>query len=870
MKRIFLGATASLTMLLSACGGGTAADTGGTASGLLSNAVSVASPVLKAGQSTTLTARAVMRGAVPNSMSWSLSPLFTPNPNDPVLAVSDLNCAAASYAVPAVPGASGEGSCEVILSAPFGAKAGVWRIKNTASSASAGMVSNSVDVTVEALPASGFHLVGSSTPIIGYANTPLSLTIPFTSSTDTAVTDVQYQWTAAAQNPSTNPIAGSRSSTASVVPTVPGQYRFDLLVNVSVNVHTETAFGSVVAVVYPATVTDVVGAGSVQVVTPGDVVTLTGSILNRDATMVYVTSWRQLDGAAGGPFPVMLLSANALASSFTAPNATGKYGFEFKVVKSLADGTQAITTAQTTVVVQSAPSGIFSVVTSDVQSLTAGSVAILSGSVGVQGGSSTGVVYTYAWTQVGTSPEVVTLSNSTTQKASFIPKATGTYTFNLTVTATTKSGVTTVSGSTQVNVTPVTTTNFNLSASAGNAQAVVPNALVTLTGATTVQGALGGVVYDYTWTQIGTSPATVTLSNVKSTTASFMPTVIGTYGFRFTVVATLPDGTVRTATAETQVIVSKATPPVSTFSLSASAGNAQEVVPNAVVTLTGATTVQGALVGVVYDDTWTQIGTSPATVTLSNVKSTTASFMTTVIGTYGFRFTVVATLPDGTVRTATADTQVIVSNASSPPAATFALSASAGPAQSVALNVVTTLTGSQTSQGSTSGVTYMYSWVQIDSSPATTVPVTLSNASTPSATFLPTVSGIYWFRLLVNATLADGTIRSASADTQVLVGGVGNTFTVSAGDAKVVAISTATTMVGTVATQGAYTGTTFSYLWTQVGFLPAAVTVANSTALTSSFIPTVAGTYSFDLTVIAVQSGVSTSRSSRTQVLVTP
>ena len=765
MKRIFLGATASLTMLLSACGGGTAADTGGTASGLLSNAVSVASPVLKAGQSTTLTARAVMRGAVPNSMSWSLSPLFTPNPNDPVLAVSDLNCAAASYAVPAVPGASGEGSCEVILSAPFGAKAGVWRIKNTASSASAGMVSNSVDVTVEALPASGFRLVESSTPIIGYANTPLSLTIPFTSSTDTSVTDVQYQWTAAAQNPSTNPIAGSRSSTASVVPTVPGQYRFDLLVNVTVNGHTETAFGSVVAVVYPATVTDVVGAGSVQVVTPGDVVTLTGSILNRDATMVYVTSWRQLDGAAGGPFPVTLLSANSLASSFTAPNATGTYGFEFKVVKSLADGTQAITRAQTTVVVQSAPSGIFSVVTSDVQSLMAGSVAILSGSVGVQGGSSTGVVYTYAWTQVGTSPEVVTLSNSTTQKASFIPKATGTYTFNLTVTATTKSGVTTVSGSTQVNVTPVITTNFNLSASAGNAQAVVPNAVVTLTGATTVQGALGGVVYDYTWTQIGTSPATVTLSNVKSTTASFMPTVIGTYGFRFTVVATLPDGTVRTATADTQVIVSKA---------------------------------------------------------------------------------------------------------SSPPAATFALSASAGPAQSVALNVVTTLTGSQTSQGSTAGVTYMYSWVQIDSSPATTVPVTLSNASTPSATFLPTVSGIYWFRLLVNATLADGTIRSASADTQVLVGGVGNTFTVSAGDAKVVAISTATTMVGTVATQGAYTGTTFSYLWTQVGFLPAAVTVANSTALTSSFIPTVAGTYSFDLTVTAVQSGVSTSRSSRTQVLVTP
>lgn len=866
MKRIILGVTVILMMLLHACGGGGSAASGGTSSGLMSNTVSVSNPVLNAGQSTAISALAVMRGAAPTAMSWSVSPLFAPNPNDPVLAISDLNCATASFAPPAVANASGQGSCQVILTAPVGAKSGLWRITNTASSATVGAVSNSIDVTISALPESGFRLVENSAPIVGYANKPLILNIPFTSNTNTTITNVQYQWTVAAQNPSTTSIAGSRNSTATVIPTSAGQYRFDVLVNANVNGHIETAFGSVIASVYPATITDVIDAGSVKIVTPGVIASLSGSILNRDSTSVYSTTWRQLEGTAGGPSRVTLFDAQSLTPSFSVPSSLGSYGFEFKVVKYLPDGSEAISTGQATVIVQAAPSGVFSVTAGDVQSLTSGTVALLDGAVGAQGSTAENVVYTYSWRQVGATPAVVVLSNANTQRASFVPKVLGTYSFELTVTATTQAGATTVSGNTQVVVTPGAANNFALSATAGSAQSVLPNVVVRLAGAQTSQGLTDGVIYDYSWSQIDTTPSVVALSNANTPLASFLPTVVGTYSFRLTVIATLRDGSTRTATAETQVAVTKAPTPPTVFTMTVNAGPAQAVATNTVVTLTGSKTTQGTTSGETYQYAWTQVGTAPSLVVLSNANSPSASLFPSVAGTYSIRLTVTATLPDESTRVGTADTQVIVSTATLP-TVNFALSASAGLAQSVAPNLVATLTGSQTSQGSTAGVTYAYTWSQIGASPAV---VALSNSNSAVATFLPTVGGVYGFHLAVTATMTDGTTRTTGADTQVMVGGVGNTFTVSAGDAKVVATRTATAMVGAVTTQGVFSSATFSYAWTQVNATPETVTIANQNALTASFIPTVPGTYTFQLSVTAVQNGVTTVRASQTQVLVTP
>ena len=179
-----------------------------------------------------------------------------------------------------------------------------------------------------------------------------------------------------------------------------------------------------------------IDAGLPSIVSKGAQVSLVGAILNRENTLSYTTSWRQLDGSLGGPSRFTLANSNTSTASFVAPTTLGHYGFEYKVVKTQPDGSQAITTAQTTVVVQNAPSGVFTVSAGDVQSINIGTVATLKATVGSQGTTS-GVTYTYQWIQVGSSPANVTLSNGGTTSASFLPTVTGVYTFDLAVTATT-------------------------------------------------------------------------------------------------------------------------------------------------------------------------------------------------------------------------------------------------------------------------------------------------------------------------------------------------------------------------------------------------------------------------------------------------
>lgn len=652
LKRTLLGASVALTAMLTACGGGATA--GGASNSLMTNSVVAGTTALKAGQSTSIAAHAVMRGATPSEMTWTAAPLAAMSAGDPTVLISDMTCASATLVAPPIPAASGEGVCNAILTIPPNAPSGVWRVTNTATSPT-GSVSNYVDVMIAALPASGVMLVESSTPVTGYAGKSLSLNLPFTSNSGATVSDVKYKWTAALENPSTVAIAGSKNSTATVIPVIAGQYRFDAEVTAKVNGITESQTGSVVAVVYPATFVDVIDAGMVQITAPGNSVSLSGAILNRDDTLVYSTTWSQLAGAAGGPVRVTLANTNTTAASFIAPTTLGTYGFEFKVVKNQPDGTQAITTGQTTVLVQANASGVFNVTAGDAQTVVVGAPTLLRGSVGTQG-NTTGVTYLYQWSQVGAAPAAVTLSNANATTASFIPSVAGTYTFNLTVTASSSAGVSSVSGTTQVMATTATaaTATFALSANAGPAQSVAPNSVTSLTGSQVSQGTTSGVTYAYAWTQIGATPAAVTLSSSTSTTATFMPTVAGVYQFQLTVTATLTDGTTRTATSTTQVIVGGVG---NTFT--ASAGDAQVTGVNTAVTMAGVVTTQGTFSGATFSYAWTQIGASPAAVLVSNATSLTASFAPTVAGTYTFELTVTA-VQGGVTSMQTAQTQVLV------------------------------------------------------------------------------------------------------------------------------------------------------------------------------------------------------------------
>lgn len=862
LKRTLFGASIALTAMLSACGGGGGGgDTGGSSSDLMTNTISIGKQTLRAGQSTEISAHAVMRGSAPNAMVWSAAPLFAATGADTYLLFSDANCTSASFVAPPIANASGEGSCRVVVTVPPNGNSGTWRITNKASSATAGSISSYTDLVVTGLSASGFRLVESSTPTTGYVNKQLSMSVPFSVNPGTSVSDVKYSWSPAAENPSIIAIAGARNSTATAIPLSQGQYRFDVQVSATVNGFPETATGSVVAAIYPASFTDVIDAGMPSIVAKGVQVSLVGAILNRDNTLSYATSWRQLDGFLGGPVAVTLSNSNSSSASFIAPTTLGTYGFEYKVVKTQADGTQAITTAKTSVTVQDAPSGMYTVSAGDVQTITAGSVAMLKATVGSQG-STIGVTYTYVWTQVGSTPATVALSNGTTATASFLPIVTGMYTFELAVTATTSAGSTTVTGRTQVAVSAVGggSINFALSANAGAAQSVSTNTVVSLTGSQTTQGSSTGVVYSYAWTQIGATPAVAPLSNASSTTATFLPTVAGLYRFRLTVTATLTDGTTKTASSDTQVAVGGA---ASTFTVSA--GDAKTVAVNASTTMAGVVSTQGSFSGTSFSYAWTQVGAVPAPVTLSNANSLTASFIPALAGTYTFDLTVTAVSSSGTTTNVIGRTQVLAT--SSAGGGAFALSVNAGPAQSIPSNSVASLTGSQTTQGSSTGVSYAYAWTQIGAAPAV---VTLSNANSSVATFMPTVKGVYGFRLIVTATLADATTRTATSDTQVIVGGVGNTFTVSAGNAQVVTQNSAATMTGVVTLQGSFSGATFGYSWAQVGATPAVAVISNASSLASSFVPSVVGTYTFELTVTSVEGGVTTSRASQTQVLVRP
>ena len=659
MKKIlFSSVVITATALLAGCGGGgtsLSAD-GSSSSGLFQNNISIDTKQVRAGGSATIAAHVIMRGTTPTSMQWFATPLGATGLTDPQPLFGDLNCTSASYVPPVSSGMSGEGLCRTVLTFPPTAKSGTYRITNTAK-AGADSVSGSVDVTVTALPESGFRVLESSTPLTGYVNKPLTLTAPFTVNSGISATNVTYQWTAAPENPALMAIAGAKNSTATAVPTVAGQYRFIATVKARINGFEQISDGEVVAIVNPPNFVDVLDAGLPQFVRPGDLVTLNGNILNRDNTLVYVTSWKQLDGVDGGPARVDLANENSNTSSFVVPTGAstlGTYRFEYKVIKRQPDGTDAISTARTSVIVQAAPVSVFNISAGAAQTGTVGTPVTLTSTVGSQG-TSTGVTYSYQWTQ--TAGTTVTLANANTATASFIPSAAGSYTFRVSVTATSSAGSSTVSADTVVSVTSTTTApgsgTFAMSASAGAAQSVATNAVVTLAGSQTTQGSSTGVTYAYAWTQ--TSGAAVTLSNANTPSASFVGTAPGAYGFRLTVTATLADASTRTATSDTQVLVGSSS--ANTFSVSA--GDAQTVAINTAAVMTGSIATQGSLAGTSFSYAWTQDGATPAAVTVSNANALIASFVPTTAGTYTFVLTVTAN-NGGVTTVRTATTQVLV------------------------------------------------------------------------------------------------------------------------------------------------------------------------------------------------------------------
>jgi len=647
-----LTTTLAATVALSGCGGG-----GGDSidSGLFSNRVTVSQNVARAGDNVPISAIASVRGATPVAMTWRATPLTQGATNGESLVILDADCGSASYVPPAKQGLTGQGQCDTVLILPAGMTNGRWRLTNTVKTSDNSTFTGFAEIEVLALPDNGFRLIEPTTPLSGYVNRAVTLNVPFTANPGARVENVKYEWSGSSQNPSAVTIAGQRTSTATVVPTEPGQYQFDVRVTATVNNVNIERTASVVVIVEASPAEDIVSAGPIQSVRPGQIVQLNGSVLIHNPTQAtYTYTWNQLGGAAGGPAPITFANRDTASPSFVAPNIPGTYGVEMVATRHNASGSTIVKRAQTYIIVTGSGQPFFDISVSGVQIAQVGSPVTLTANA-TGGNSNDGTRYTYRWSQVGSTPAAVTLSGANTKTASFIPTAAGTYTFEVEVTATNANGATlTLTERVQVivNASSSSSSTLALTANAGNAQAAAPNNVVTLNGSHTAAGATSGVTYTYSWTQVGSTPVAVTLSNANSPTASFVPTTPGTYTFELTVTATKPDGSTQTASSQTQVVVGAG----KTFTVSA--GDAQVVNVNSAATLNGAVTYQGTYTGHTVSYSWTQVGTSPAVVTISNADSATASFIPQTPGLYTFELSV--TVVDGSVtQTRTATTQVL-------------------------------------------------------------------------------------------------------------------------------------------------------------------------------------------------------------------
>lgn len=176
----------------------------------------------------------------------------------------------------------------------------------------------------------------------------------------------------------------------------------------------------------------------------------------------------------------------------------------------------------------------------------------------------------------------------------------------------------------------------NLAVSAGDAQLVNINDVVTLTGSSVGTGAAAAAPVAYSWSSVSPS---IVLSNANSATPTFVATTAGTYDFNVTATASLAGGGTVVNTGSTRVVV--ADPNANALdTMTVLAGNAQVValtegVLTTPITLSASTTLTGNYQNKPVRWTWTQTS-GPSNPVLSNADTATMSFSQAAAGTYVF------------------------------------------------------------------------------------------------------------------------------------------------------------------------------------------------------------------------------------------
>ncbi|MEW5850042.1 MAG: hypothetical protein AB2A00_14735 [Myxococcota bacterium] len=332
-------------------------------------------------------------------------------------------------------------------------------------------------------------------------------------------------------------------------------------------------------------------AGVDQFVQEGDSVLLSGTASDVDGTVASVR-WTQVQG------PVVVLSdPTLLSTSFTAPAVTSPTVLVFTLT--VTDNENS--SAANAVSIRVDPLNMLPTVSAGPdQTVTEGDLVQLSGTASDVDGS----VFATQWTQLD-GPDAQ-LSDPTSLFPQFVaPETSVLVALVFVLTAYDQEGAST----SDVVVIRVQPDNAPPVVSAGGDQVVPEDVVVTLTGTASDPD---GTIASHTWSQLQGTP--VTLDDPSSLTPTFTtPTTTQELTLIFALAATDDEGTTTTDFTVVRVTAVNAPP-------TASAGPDQDVLENALVTLSGTASDAD---GTVVSTQWTQTGGTAVTLSSSTELSPT-------------------------------------------------------------------------------------------------------------------------------------------------------------------------------------------------------------------------------------------------------